>query len=42
MYELIGEFFTFLAAGTDTTSNTVNLALHNLHLRPDLVEKILN
>jgi len=30
MFELIGEFFIFFAAGTDTTANTVNIALHYL------------
>ncbi len=28
--ELIGEFFSFFAAGTDTTSNLINLIFHYL------------
>lgn len=36
----MGEFFAFFGAGTDTTSNTVNVALHHLSSKPEYIDKI--
>lgn len=38
--ELVGEFFAFFAAGTDTTSNLVNVMLHYLSEQPYYLQKI--
>jgi cytochrome P450 len=38
--EVVAEFFAFFGAGTDTTTNSLNLALHYLSSYPEYVEKL--
>ncbi len=38
----MGEFFAFFAAGTDTTANVTNLAMHYLYENPEWADKIVD